>query len=659
MAAAFALALVALVSVVRTPAVSADPPPTWLGPWLEVNPDDGRVGAGFKAGYWYVDGGCAFATVSWDWDGADLGMTKMDAATCSTTLSADKPPTGRVGQHIITATACEADPTGGPPFCNGKTTARVTYTVDPTPTLRVKPSKGLATAGFRATYVTDTDGCSYPFARFSWDGTQVGDDVAIDEATCSATLDLPAAPTPNKPGKHTLTAVACGEGCDSSLTATATYVVSPPPTPSPKPTPTPTPRPTRTPTPTDTPAPSDTLASTDAPSAIPSSTVLPSPTGGVLGETFRPDTSSPAPIVAAIVPSGPPGSPSSGNPYVPALADFVDGVGSGPIDGGVVATNLWLTLLFMFVFALTAEIFNSTMDAHRDEVGGWWLRLTRGPLRLFRPVIVAGAGLDRLASSGRAGSLAQAFVVLALLGLIYGFLSPDFGLNPESLILFVSLVIGLGFMTYFSEGSASFLAIHRYRARASVRLFGTAVVVAIVAVILSRSVALQPGLVYGFIASAVIVAPIALARRDDATLVLVPAVGLLVISILAWLLLTPVRSVADADGSWPPALAETILAMIVIAGLEGLVVTMIPLRFMDGAAVMGWSKVAWALTFGTVTFLWWQLLLNQNHAYASAFEQTNVQVVLFTLGFFLLTTGVLWSYFRFRRERPEAEEAEA
>ena len=86
---------------------------------------------------------------------------------------------------------------------------------------------------------------------------------------------------------------------------------------------------------------------------------------------------------------------------------------------------------------------------------------------------------------------------------------------------------------------------------------------------------------------------------------------------------------------------------------------MTALLFMDGAAVMGWSRLAWVLTFGTVTFLWWQLLLNQDHAYASAFEQTNVQVVLLTLAFFLVTTGGLWSYFRFRSERSDAEEAEA
>ena len=52
--------------------------------------------------------------------------------------------------------------------------------------------------------------------------------------------------------------------------------------------------------------------------------------------------------------------------------------------------------------------------------------------------------------------------------------------------------------------------------------------------------------------------------------------------------------------------------MIVIGGLEGLFITMIPLTFLDGATVKNWSRLGWALVFGVVTFLWWQLLLNQD-----------------------------------------------
>jgi uncharacterized membrane protein len=69
---------------------------------------------------------------------------------------------------------------------------------------------------------------------------------------------------------------------------------------------------------------------------------------------------------------------------------------------------------------------------------------------------------------------------------------------------------------------------------------------------------------------------------------------------------------------------------------------------------MAWSRVAWGLVFGTVTFLWWQLLLNQESSFISAFEQSNVQMVLGVLLVFMLTTGGLWSYFRFKPDSSEA-----
>ena len=65
--------------------------------------------------------------------------------------------------------------------------------------------------------------------------------------------------------------------------------------------------------------------------------------------------------------------------------------------------------------------------------------------------------------------------------------------------------------------------------------------------------------------------------------------------------------------------------------------------------------MAGALTVGAVTWLGGQLLFNQNASYAAAFGQTKGQGVLATLGVFMLTTGGLWSYFRFRPSPAEAE----
>ena len=156
LAATVALALAVLASIAGPPVANADPPPTWSGPWLEVNPDHGRVDDPFTAAYWYVTERCPFDLVSWAWDGKDRGTSKLDPTTCSFKAAFDGAPTPEVGSHIISAVACQVDPSDGSAICDDKTIARVTYTVDPTPTLRVKPTEGLATEGFSATYAANT-----------------------------------------------------------------------------------------------------------------------------------------------------------------------------------------------------------------------------------------------------------------------------------------------------------------------------------------------------------------------------------------------------------------------------------------------------------------------------------------------------------------------
>jgi hypothetical protein len=657
LAVAVAVVAAVLLAVGSSSVAHADPPPGSCPSFdgcIVVTPTSGVASADLRSTYWFIPDGtsCPYDVAVFSWDGKEVGSASLDPVDCSAATSFSQAPTSDTGGHDVGAVACSLNPSDQSLRCVDHTKAVTSYVVVPVPAIKVTPAEAVASAGFKVSYRTGDTTCKWAEAQVFWDGNAVGPRLAVEQTACRAVATFDAAPSPDAVGPHTVALQACARtGCVASTQAETTFTVLPEPTPSPSPRttprttprPTPLPSPTPSPTPSASPSPSPSLEQSASPSVPPS----PSSTGEVLGATSPPKASA-SPLAAVAVP----GPSPSGNPYVPALASFVGG--PGPVDPAVIGTNILLTILVVFLFGLTAEIFNSTMDANRDEIHDWWMRLLGGPLAFVGGITFSGAGPSRLAGSGRLGSILRVLAILILSGLIYGFLSPDFGFNPQSLVLFISLVIGLGFITFYSEGSASRLARRRFRADASIRLYGTAVLVAIVAVIVSRAITLQPGFVYGFIASAVIIAPVALAKRDDATLVLVPAFGLLVVSILAWLLLGPVRVLA-AGGSPLPALGETVLAMIVIGGLEGLFVTMIPLRFLDGATVRSWSFVGWILVFATVTFLWWQLLFNQDAAYAAAFEQTNVQVVLFTLGVFMLTTGGIWSYFRFRPAAPDEE----
>jgi hypothetical protein len=234
---------------------------------------------------------------------------------------------------------------------------------------------------------------------------------------------------------------------------------------------------------------------------------------------------------------------------------------------------------------------------------------------------------------------------------VYGFLSPDFGLNGHSLILFLSLALGLGIVTYVNEGGAAIFASRRLNLPAGVRVHVAALSVAAVCVFASRLIDFRPGIVYGFVASTAFLVPAALDRRQEGKVALYPALLLLGVSLLAWLLMGAVRGLETGADGWPLPFTEALLAVIFVGGLEGLFFNMIPLTFMDGKAVANWSRVAWLVTFGVATFLFWQLLINPDAGYLDALRETKVVVAVSLVVVYVVVTLGTWSYFRWRARR--------
>jgi hypothetical protein len=245
-------------------------------------------------------------------------------------------------------------------------------------------------------------------------------------------------------------------------------------------------------------------------------------------------------------------------------------------------------------------------------------------------------------------------LILGLTGLVYGFLSPDFGLDAASVVLFGSIVLGVGFVTFLTEGGGAWLATRRFHAAASVRLYVAAIVIAIACVALSRLMAFEPGIVYGFVASNVVVATVVLDRRREAMLVLAPTLALLAASLLAWMAIPAVRPLAETSGAWWQVLIEAALVTVFVAGIEGAFYAMIPITFMDGATVFEWNRLVWVGAFGFVTFLFWHLLLNQDDAYLDALRQTRVAVALGLVLLYGALTLATWLFFRLRGRSPDA-----
>lgn len=320
-------------------------------------------------------------------------------------------------------------------------------------------------------------------------------------------------------------------------------------------------------------------------------------------------------------------------------------------DLGVLGTNLILTIIVLLTFGLTSSLFNSTIKSNREEIDGWIDAATRRVRPIHGAVSGTARVIGRIPGERFVARPVRIMFILALTGLVYGFLSPDFRLDAGGVVLFASIIVGTGFVTFLTEGGGAVLASRRFHAPASVRLYVAAVLVAIVCVGLSRLMDFQPGLMYGFIASNVIAVTAVLDLRREAYLILIPTLALLAVSLMAWLLLPFFGPAAGGTGTWWQVLIQAGLVTVFVAGIEGAFYAMIPITFMDGATVFEWSKGVWAGVFGTATFLFWHLLLNQNEAYLAALSQTRVKVAL---GLVLLYGGLTlatWLFFKLRAGR--------
>jgi hypothetical protein len=178
------------------------------------------------------------------------------------------------------------------------------------------------------------------------------------------------------------------------------------------------------------------------------------------------------------------------------------------------------------------------------------------------------------------------------------------------------------------------------------RALPSALLVAAACVLVSRLTDFQPGYLYGLIGGVVFTGR--LNHVEEGHEVAVAAVGTLVVSIAAWLVWVPVQSAAAADPtSFGLALIENFLAALFLSGMVGLVISLVPLRFLPGERVAQWHWGAWAALFGVACLAVIEVMLQPQS------RPTHESVAPFwtTLGLFLgfgVASVLFWGYFKVR-----------
>ena len=308
------------------------------------------------------------------------------------------------------------------------------------------------------------------------------------------------------------------------------------------------------------------------------------------------------------------------------------------LDLGLLASNAGLAALIVLLFAFCSELFNKTVEENYDEIQGWLAPLRRG----------LGQAREALSDIPRFVPLVALTV---LVGILSGFLDPDFGFDRVSLALLLGLVIAFLVATLTFELVDGAHA-RRRGAEGYLRLFPAALVVAFVCVLLSRLVHFKPGYLFGLVAGFTILRG-RLSEDDQGRGLGLAALALLGVCLVAWFAWIPLDHAAEgtSPGFWT-LVGDAALAGIFVTGLEALVFQLVPLRFLDGAKLKAWSTLAWAALFTLTIFGFLQVLLRPaetGYADTAPRESLATAIVLFVV--FALGTVSFWAFFRIRGPR--------
>jgi len=305
---------------------------------------------------------------------------------------------------------------------------------------------------------------------------------------------------------------------------------------------------------------------------------------------------------------------------VPAPAE----VSTDPI---VVLQSAALAALLVFLMPFPGQLFNSTLEAHEDEVRRWF-RLDR------LGTAIGGIGAFWASWPGVIG-----FTLLATL--LYGFLDPGFGLSLASLATFLGMLVGIVLVTA-AFAVPAWLSHRRVGDTARLKVVPLSLLIGVGCVLLSRLTGFQPGYLYGLLIGLAFARELSATEEGRATAI--GAVFMLAVALMAWLGLAALPA-SDAFGL---TVLRTSLAALMVAGLEGVVFGLLPMRFLPGESLYSWNRVAWAALLGIGAFGFFHILINPASGYLSDTSRTPLFTVLALLAGFALLSVAFWAWFRFR-----------
>lgn len=274
------------------------------------------------------------------------------------------------------------------------------------------------------------------------------------------------------------------------------------------------------------------------------------------------------------------------------LRTIADAVPTPAQTGVLVISSALLTLLL----AVPAFLLSRVLAGRYDQWFGW---LSRGPIGRLRE------SLTRPASSMRRWTILGVGMLLA--AFIAAFIDPAFGFNGLSVRLYLTL---LATFVLFNVGAwlvvRAVLRRVQPDANPALTFHPATLLVVAVAVLLSRLLQFDPGIVFGLVAGTTFAVTLALSR--EAIVIITGAAYAGAVGLLAWIGYSVLTWLNPID-ALAVGLTE-FLGGLTLEGVSTLPIALIPLATLDGGILFRWKRWVWAVVYAAGLALFMLVLFN-------------------------------------------------
>lgn len=291
-----------------------------------------------------------------------------------------------------------------------------------------------------------------------------------------------------------------------------------------------------------------------------------------------------------------------------------------------------LALAILLLVAFPAELLNSTLASNTRRLGRWYAAIENGVDR----------ATDWFASVTRTRALAAALLVV-LTSLVFGFVDPEYGFDPVSMRMTVSLAIGLFIVTYVSSWISGAIIRRVWSIETRVSLQPAALVFAVIGVVIARILEFSPGFLIGLVIGLDLVTRVGAPHRVRAILT---NIGVIVgLAVVSWVGFSIMAAVMTGEPTVVGLLVSDALVATTAEGLTAALAALLPLGFLDGHEVFRRSKLLWAGSFAAVATVFSLIVLPT--AAGETGEVADVGFWMLVMVIFAVVTLTLWALLHF------------